>query len=449
MPTTTADEVEQLVGRWLRENLGDVVSLRRTARWRPVWIAEIEGDEGPRSVLIRGERIDTPLVFPLKHEMTWQRLLGERGIPVAGVLGWIEELPAYVMEVLPGRPDFGDATDQERASVVTEYMGQLAQIHRLDVEEFAAAGIVRAASGDRPDSVGMATFEHVYRATKARPDPFLEFMLAWLRRNPLPPHDRESVIVWDSGQFHHERGRITGLLDVEIGHIGDPMMDLAAFRMRDTVLHFGDFDEMYAAYVAAGGFPLDLAAIEHHHIAFTLTNQLAFHTALAAPVLGSNYMTNLQWCVETNRHAVEALAEFLDLGLPAVEIPRPRASSAAIAHAHQVGALRSVETEDEFLSYELRAAFRLARHLQRVDEIGAQIEAADLDDLAGLLGYRPASQSDGDAALEAFVLADNGAHDHALIQLFHVRFSRQHATLGPAGSAMTTHHLVQPFRRRS
>ena len=441
---------EELIPSWIRDNLSaEVVSLQRTARWRPVWIAEIEAEGSRRPVMVRGERADTPLVYPLKHEMTLQRLLGEHGIPVAGVLGWIEELPAYVMEVVPGRPDFAGATDEERAHVVTEYMQLLARIHRLDVEEFAEAGIVRAQGDERPDTTGMAAFERLYRATKKRPDPFLEFALAWLRRNPLPPHDREAPIVWDSGQFHHQNGRVTGVLDVEIGHIGDPMMDLAAFRMRDTVLHYGNFEDMYATYVQAGGFPLDIAAVEHHHIAFTLSNQLSFHGALADPAPGSNYMTNLQWCVETNRHAVEALAEYLGLDLPEIEIPATDESLAAVAHAHQARALRSIQAEDEFVAYEVRAAFRLARHLQRVDEIGRAVEAADLDDLRPLLGHRPKSAAEGDAALEAFVLADDGTHDEALVQLFHARFSRQHATLGPAGSAMTTHHLVQPFRARS
>ena len=35
-------------------------------------------------------------------------------------------------------------------------------------------------------------------------------------------------------------GKILAVLDLELGHIGDPMMDLAAWRMRDTVVGYGD-----------------------------------------------------------------------------------------------------------------------------------------------------------------------------------------------------------------
>jgi hypothetical protein len=215
--------------------------------------------------------------------------------------------------------------------------------------------------------------------------------------------------------------------------------------MRDTVLHYGDMDQMYADYVDAGGFALDRTAIQLHHVAFTLTNTLSFHGALAAPAPGSDYMTNLQWCCETNLHAIEAVAEVLDLALPPVEIPEPHPSAAAVRHAHQTRTLSSVRTQDPYLTYRLRGAFRLQRHLQRVDEIGAALEAADLDDLRALLGSRPRTALEGATALEEYVLADDGAHDDELVLLLHRRHAREHATLGPAGSAMATHHVVTPF----
>jgi hypothetical protein len=328
------------------------------------------------------------------------------------------------------------------------YMGVLADVHRLDPAPFVAAGIDHAGAhpGATSADVGMRRYEQVYRAGKRRPDPFLEFCLAWLRRNPLDPQGRESVVVWDSGQLHHADGQLVAVLDVELAHVGDPMMDLAGFRQRDSILHFGDMARLYRVYEARGGVPVDLLAVRHHNFAFTLSNQLAFHAALADPSPGSDYMTNLQWCCETNLFAVESLAEILGIELPVVEIPAGRVSIGVVAGEHLVGQLRSIVAADELEQYRLRTAFRLARHLQRVDEIGDACVEADLDDLHALLGRRPRSWSDGDAALEAFVLADDGAHDADLVLLFHRRLWRAHQMLGPAGSAMTRHHPVQPFR---
>ena len=45
----------------------------------------------------------------------------------------------------------------------------------------------------------------------------------------------------------------------------------------------------------------------------------------------------------------------------------------------------------------------------------------------------------------AEVFADAGAHDEELLQLFHRRYLRYKMLLGPAGSAMATHHPIQKF----
>ena len=153
---------------------------------------------------------------------------------------------------------------------------------------------------------------------------------------------------------------------------------------------------------------------------------------------------------ETRWHvAVEALAEILELELPSVEIPEPRESPIAAAHHHLVTSLRALETGDSNTQHAVRILFRLARHIARFDEIGDATGLADLDDLGDLLGDRPASWQEGEAALERYVQADGGAHDAELVLLFHRRLTRLKALLGPAGSAMARHLPIQPFSKRS
>ena len=124
------------------------------------------------------------------------------------------------------------------------------------------------------------------------------------------------------------------MVDLELGHIGDPMMDLAAWRMRDTVIGYGDFRALYDRYAELTGKPVDLAAIRWHHLFFTLTNQLSFHGALARPTPDTDYMTYAQWVSETNLHAVETMAEYLGINLEPVEIPGPVPSPVSTAHEH-------------------------------------------------------------------------------------------------------------------
>jgi aminoglycoside phosphotransferase (APT) family kinase protein len=426
-----------------------VRSVRRQTRWRPTWFVEVDDDGATRELVVRGERVDTS-VFPLRHEMAFHALLERNGIPVPALHGWIDELGAVLMDRVPGRTDLADLPAAERDVVVDEYLQVLVAVHQLDLAQFDEAGIMRAATSAESGVVGHWHMEAVFRAAKRRPDPLMEFCLGWLHRHPPDSQGRETPIVWDTGQFLHDGGHLTAILDLEFGSVGDPMLDLAVWRMRDTLLPFGDFTRLYARYEQLSGTPVDMAAVQRHHIAATLGNQLMFGPAVADPVADTDLMNNMQWNSETNLHATEAIAEHLGVELPTVEVPEPRRTRHDAAFAHLVRSLRGVRTEDPLLQHELRLAFRTARHLQRANEIGDAVAEADLDDLAELLGRRPGSWSDGDAALERFVLADagRGEHDEALLQLFHRRNLRVHMMLGPAGSSMVAHFPTQPFDRR-
>ena len=420
----------------------------RQPRWRPVWFADVERDSELLELCVRGDRTDMPLIFPLDHEMRLQSVMHDHGIPTPNVYGWIDEPMAYVMDRVPGRNDFEKATEAERSAVIDDYLHILARLHSLPIGPFVESGILRAATPAQSGTYGMSRYEKVFRSVKAYPDPFMEFSLGWLKRNPPVSHDRESAIVWDSGQFHHENGKIVAVLDVEIGHIGDPMMDLAAWRMRDTVIGYGNMAHLYARYSEITGEDIDLDAIQRHHFAFTLSNQLPLGAALRLPAPESDLMTNLQWCCETNLFATEALAEILDIELPSVDMPAPRESRGTVVLEHLVRNLRGVNTDDEFVEYRLRTMFRMARHAARIDEIGDAVSVDDLDDLHQLFGHRPASWLEGEAELERFVLAnaDTARYDHVLCALFHKRNLRAQMLLGPAGSAMAHHARIQMFR---
>lgn len=438
------------VVRWIEANVGGrVTAIDPQARWRPVWFATVEGapgEDGPLELCVRGDRLDCRHGFPLENEMRLQALLHEHGVPVARVHGWCDNPRAYVMDRVEGVEHFQQVDDATRDAVMRHYMEILAQIHALPVAPFADAGLLRAPKPELAWRIGLDTYVDAYRAVKKRPDPFLEFCLGWIDRNPLPGPYRETPIVWDSGQLMHANGRVTAAIDLELGHIGDPMMDLAGFRMRTSVLGFGDFEALYDHYAASGGQPIDRGAIQYHHFVFTLSNQLAFHDALAEPPAGSDYMTNRQWCAETNIYAMEALAEILGLDLTMPPMPEAHVSEAAVPHAHMVDWLRHFETDDEYLRHQFRIFFRLARHLARHDEIGAAALHANLDELEPLLGFRPKTWQEGDDALERFVHDDAGRHDAELVDLFHKRCWRYLWLNGPEGSAIARHNPIPDFR---
>ena len=454
------DELAHIAG-WLERDLGGrVLRVERQARWRPAWYADLERDGEVLALCVRGERLDSPSAFSLDHERVFQTMLAERGVRVARVHTHREADPkAYVMDRVPGRDNFEGESDEARRAAMQDYIDILVDLHRLDVEPFAAAGIVRAETPQRSHLVGLRHFaQRAYRSHKKRPDPFLEFALGWLGRNEPDNPGREAAIVWDAGQFHQQDGRITALLDLEFGHIGDPLADLAGLWVRNPFIPLGDVSALMRRYQDRSGTPVDLAAVRWHYILWALSNQLEFHAVLADPVPGADYMLNLHWCIETNLMALEAIASCSGVDCPPVEEPEPVESAYGPAYAHLQRSIASLPagrapvagdpaagdpaTGDPVSRYELRKSVRLARHVERTGEIGAAVVDADLDDIAKLTGHRAAGWAEGEADLERFVLADTGAHDDDLVLLFHRRLHRARMLNGPAGSWITRHRDV-------
>lgn len=439
-----AENANAAITTWIERNLGGAVRrIERQARWRPVWWVSLEQDHEMRELCVRGDRIDSPSAFPLEHEMAFQSVLQDNGIPVARVHGWCDKPRAIVMDRVPGRDNFDDTPEPERRRAMNDYIDVLVRMHQLDVRQFSEAGIVRAARPEESDQIGLRHFEQVaYRAMKKRPDPFLEFALGWLARNRVDNQGRESAVVWDAGQFHHLDGRIVAVLDIEFAHVGDPMMDLGGIWTRNAFIPFGDVPALFRRYQDRSERPVDIAAVQYHYILWALSNPIEFHAALADPVAGADYMLNLHWVIESNLLALEGIAHVMGVELHDVEEPEPIRSPFGPAHRHLTMSLEDCPLGSGYDRYRQRMSVRLVRHLERIQELGPSTIEADLEDLHQLLGRRPRSWEQSEVELEQLVLSDNGRRDAELIQLFHRRLHRARMLCGPAGSWITQHRDV-------
>jgi Phosphotransferase enzyme family len=435
------------VVEWLEESIGGkVTAIARQPRWRPVWFADIERDGRMLPLCVRGDRVDSIVPWDLEHEMTLFVEFERAGIPVPHVYGWLDDPRAFVMDRAPGQSNFWRSTDEEKRTAIDEYLRTLAQIHRLDVRPFAEAGVTRAERPEDSGRVGIQRVERAYRAAKAAPDPMTEFVLGWFRRNPLDNHGRESVIVWDSFQFHHDHGRLTAVLDLEVGHIGDPLMDIAGLRSREPYLRYGDIGDILARYEEHGGVEVDYDAVDYYFIQESILNQMSFGPALAKPPPTSDYTMNLTWVHLTNIWALEILAARLGVAIerPELRESHSAATFTAAPHAHMAASMKAVvDTSSDYEQYQARAWYRLAEHLQRLDDVGAEVLEGDLADLGALLGWRPTTWDEGEAELERFVLADEGRHDAEIIDVLHRRNWRHWATIALPGSPLARWEPIQ------
>ena len=126
------DRDTALITEWVASNIGGTVtSVARQPRWRPVWLVDVarDGDHAGETLelMLRGARVDMEGIWPLDHEMRFQRLLDERGIPVPHVWGWCDAPTGFFTDRVPGTADFAQSTEEQRDAAMREYMGILAR----------------------------------------------------------------------------------------------------------------------------------------------------------------------------------------------------------------------------------------------------------------------------------------------------------------------------------
>ncbi len=426
---------------WAERELGGrVVAWEPQPRWRPACYFELELEREGRILPLywRGARSEWQRdARPLERERRVIEVLERNGVRVPHAYGLCQDPPGLVLEKLPGRFNLATATDQRhRRAVLDEYLVQLARIHSIPIEEFEAIGFDRPRSGEQSCLGETRRFERSYRAAKQRPDPMIEFQLGWCKRNVPRERQEFSFLVCDAGQFMFDDAGLTGLIDFELGYIGDFAADLAALRTRDLSEPIGELGRAMRRYGEISGREIDLRAIDYHTIRFALINPLSLAGSLAKPNRDANFVQYLGWYVCYGRAGLELMARYVGVELDPPTIPEGSPSRRGAAHAHLVELLdpARIEGDDPAArerAYDFDRMQRIAIYLERSDRFGDALEADDQGDVAKLLGSRPASWQEADAQLERLVLESGPERDADFIRYFHRRLSREESLLEP------------------
>ena len=183
--------------------------------------------------------------------------------PSSNVLG----APFIVMQRLDGITDTTsihlrefDDTRQEIARHAFSVLGDLASI---DVDKLDVPESERPRSQDEAWSRQLDFWEDIHNRYHLGPLPMTRAAIRALRSNPPPPTPRLTAVHGDFrfGNYLYAPGRVIGILDWEMAHVGDPHEDLAwamkeNWRWGDPRLVWGwveDRDAMLDAWEQASG----------------------------------------------------------------------------------------------------------------------------------------------------------------------------------------------------
>lgn len=221
-----------------------------------------------------GPAAGTPLT--LTREAAVYHALDATDIPVPQLVAAHPAGRALLLSHADGTDDLRGASAGERAAASHDYLRWLARLHRLDMStlDLGPLRIPPGASAYRTE-IDLWRAIHDTR-TGATPTPAAAVALDWLRDHPVPDPGAPSLCHGDAGpgNFLHDRGRITALLDWEFAHLGDPHDDLAWIAVRNQLLGRPfDLAAAWAAWHDEAATPIDTIRLEHYR-ALVLTRML-------------------------------------------------------------------------------------------------------------------------------------------------------------------------------
>lgn len=214
----------------------------------------------------------------------------------------------YVMQRLAGeaiarRLLREDRYARARQRLPADIARSLARIHRMDVEDPRLDSLRAEAGAQRAHTDFAGSEIERYRellrvASGGFPMPVLELTARWLERN-RPVGGRRSVVHGDFriGNVMFDEEGLTGILDWELAHLGDPLEDLGWLAVR--AWRFGNDSEpigglcsrerFWSLYEREGGDRVDPAAARYWEVfgnwkwAVICVMQSASHKAGAYP----------------------------------------------------------------------------------------------------------------------------------------------------------------------
>ena len=240
----------------------------------------------------------------------------------------------------------------------------------------------------------------------------------------------------DSGQFLFDGDRLTGLIDFEVGYIGDPLAEFSGMRLRDSTEPLGDINTLIDQYEALTGDIIDKRSVEYHTAGFCAVNGFLLWPLAFSPGTDDDYVAYLSFSVGTSRWAITAMAEVMGVKLAdEMDLPEPAPLTFTAAGKHLEAAIESMPAADDSERYEQSKISSLARYMERSNRYGRSIMAATIADISALVGKPINNLEDAEIALMRFIETANEEDDRKLVSYFHRWLQRQDFILRGCGSS--------------
>jgi len=416
---------------------------------RAMYALDVDTPAGAVELVVRQEAGAGPysgtVLGSLDREATVYRSLGGHGVPMPELVAMSDDGRTLVATRVPGSNDFhGIADADEQQAVRRDFLETLARLHHLDPAALDLESLGPAGDSRHHTRAWVGLWRSLFESHVRRPVPLLRFAFGWLDEH-APATERPPVVCHGDvgpGNFLFETGRVTGLLDWELCHLGDPHDDLGMLALRGHQLNgFGDLNEDLRHYQAVSGIDVDADQVRYHRA-------VALVLGLTTSVMQLDRASRARIQVPLFLHLVPTLRLLLAasmaelIGLDVEDPPAPRAEADAAA----LEAIEALREEVAKLPASTDAVLGagpldLVDHLGAVARFGRAVDAADVDDITSMLGRRVETYDEGVIALDAAVA--HRSVDPAAFVRNELRSARRRAVLWPSWADAMNVPLLQ------
>lgn len=298
---------EATIRRIAQELLGKPVTrLRRLAAGnsRSTWeVLVADQSTAAGELVLRHDSGAGPLSgtrYNLRREAAVYRTLQGHGLPVPTLHAESADGATIVVDKAVG-------TDRWDDSLLPELLRTLRRLHGVDArnldEELASVSALE----------DVIAWGEVHRATLSEPSPYVVVAEHVLRERFPGEPDRLVLCHGDAGPLNllHENGRITGLIDWEFAHVGDPYDDLAWVAVRSWMFGFelkGFAEEVAEHYLGSDSGRLDADRLRYWQAVVLLRNLVIVESAIENGVPGRGRFVHHMLRPALRWKLVEALA---------------------------------------------------------------------------------------------------------------------------------------------
>jgi aminoglycoside phosphotransferase (APT) family kinase protein len=360
-------------------------------------------------------------------------ILGRAGLPVARVLATDDELHAAIYSWVDGVPEVEQAPLEQQQALCEQYVDALAALHRLDHREIGVDWMHEPVTAEE---CALAHADAIYDAMGSLAlEPLSTFGIMWLRRHVPSNVARLSLLHGDAGigNFLFEDGHMTGVIDWEWAHLGDPMEDLGSMCMHAGFHPAGDIPALLAHYERASGIAVDVAKVKYYCAHLYIRSVIALAAITEHPDPHNPVALNLAYRIVNDRLTCEAIADAMGIALDRPVFPEVPAGPMTLFDVVVTNLRTDVvpALSADFARNRAEMAAVLTEALEREARIGPAVAAIERAELAELLGRRVTDVRAGLRALDSLIRNGDPTQEEPVLRYLYRRAVRTEELYAP------------------